>query len=177
MKLLRSRRAVTSLEFAILASVLIPLTSAVIELGLVMWCQTAEQSVASLTARCAAISSPSCSGGVAAYAVTLSNNWTLSGAISTGNVTVTTPTTCNSATGNVRAGQISFSLWSTMVLKPFLPDSITVTSCYPSSPRGNDPALMPATSTNSLRNTAAAKSFVSRTVTMNASRPPMTKSR
>jgi hypothetical protein len=131
MKLLRSRRAVTSLEFAILASVLIPLTSAVIELGLVLWCQTAEQSVASLTARCAAISSPACSGGVAAYAVTLSNNWTLTGAITTSSVTVSTPTTCNSATGTFQQVSIKFALWSTMTLKPFLPDTLTVTACYP----------------------------------------------
>jgi Flp pilus assembly protein TadG len=131
MKLLRSRRAVTSLEFAILASVLIPLTSAVIELGLLMWCQTAEQSVASLTARCAAISSPSCSGGIPAYAVSLSNNWTLSGAITTGNVTVTTPTTCNNATGTFKQVSITFTSWSTMTLKPFLPDSLSVSACYP----------------------------------------------
>jgi Flp pilus assembly protein TadG len=129
--LLKSRGAMTTIEFAILAAVLIPLTSAIIELGLLLWTQTAIQSVASLTARCAAISSNLCSTGVPAYAVSLANNWTLSGAINTGNVTVTSTTTCNTASGTFQTVTITFPVWSKMVLKPFLPDNITVRSCYP----------------------------------------------
>jgi Flp pilus assembly protein TadG len=120
----------TSVEFAILAGVLIPLISAIIEIGLVLWTQTAMQSVAALTARCAAIGSAQCSGGVSAYAVSLANNWTFSGAVTTANVTVATSTTCNTATGTFQTVTISFSVWSRMVLKPFLPDSISVSSCY-----------------------------------------------
>jgi hypothetical protein len=130
MRGLRSRRAISTIEFAILAAVLIPLTSSIIELGLLLWTQTAIQSVASLTARCAAISSPQCTN-VPAYAVTLSNNWTLSGAINTGNVTVTATATCNTASGTFQTVSITVPVWSKMVLKPFLPDNITVTSCYP----------------------------------------------
>lgn len=126
----RSRGAVISLEFAIVATVLIPLTSAIIEAGLLLWTQTAMQSVASLTARCAAIGSALCSGSVQAYAVTLANNWTFAGAITTANVTVTTVATCNSASGSFEQVAISFPTWSKMVLKPFLPDSISVSACY-----------------------------------------------
>jgi Flp pilus assembly protein TadG len=130
MNRLRCRRGIVSLEFAILASVLIPLTSAIIELGLLLWTQTAMQSVAALTARCAAIGSPQCSASVPAYAVSLANNWTLSGAITTANVTVTTTTTCGTASGTFAKVTIAFPTWSKMVLKPFLPDSFTVTACY-----------------------------------------------
>lgn len=130
MKLLRSRHGLVSLEFAIVAAVLIPLTSGIIELGLLLWTQTAMQSVASLTARCAAIGSPQCSANVPAYAVSLANNWTLSGAITTANVTVTSTTTCGTASGTFENVAISFPIWSKMVLKPFLPDSFTVNACY-----------------------------------------------
>ena len=128
MSCLRCRRGIVSLEFAILASVLIPLTSAIIELGLLLWTQTAMQSVAALTARCAAIGA--CTSSAASYAVTQASNWTLSGAITTANVTVGTSTTCNSASGTFATVTITFPVWSKMVLKPFLPDSISVSSCY-----------------------------------------------
>jgi Flp pilus assembly protein TadG len=121
----------TTLEFAMLAAVLIPLTSAIIEVGLLLWTQTAMQSVASLTARCAAIGSALCSASAPAYAVTLANNWTLSGAIATSNVSVSSTTTCNSATGAFQAVTITFPLWSAVVLQPFLPESFSVTACYP----------------------------------------------
>jgi Flp pilus assembly protein TadG len=130
MRLFRSRRGIVSLEFAIVAAVLIPLTSAIIELGLLLWTQVAMQSVASLTARCAAIGSPQCSASVPAYAVSLASNWTLSGAITNANVTVTTTTTCGTASGTFENVAISFPTWSRMVLKPFLPDSFTVSACY-----------------------------------------------
>lgn len=130
MNCIRCRRGIVSLEFAILAAVLIPLTSAIIELGLLLWTQTAMQSVASLTARCAAIGSPQCSASVPAYAVSLANNWTLSGAITTANVTVTSATTCGTASGTFQTVTISFPIWSKMILKPFLPDSFTVSACY-----------------------------------------------
>ncbi len=128
---MRARRAVSAIEFAILASVLIPITSATIELGLLLWTQTAIQSVASLAARCDALGSPSCSGGVAAYAVTLAGNWVLSGVITTANVTVGTSSTCNSASGTFDTVTITVPVWSRMTLKPFLPDTIDVSSCYP----------------------------------------------
>jgi Flp pilus assembly protein TadG len=129
MKRLRDRRGVVSIEFAIVATVLIPLTAAIIEIGLLLWTQTAMQSVAALTARCVAIGSALCTNGQT-YAVTLANDWTLNGAISTSNVTVSTTTTCNTASGSFEQVSISFPLWSRMVLKPFLPDSFTVSACY-----------------------------------------------
>ncbi len=116
MNRLRYRRGIVSLEFAILASVLIPLTSAIIELGLLLWTQTAMQSVASLTARCAAIGSPQCSASIPAYAVSLANKWTLNGAITAANVTVTTTTTCGTASGTFDKVTISVTTWSRMVL-------------------------------------------------------------
>jgi Flp pilus assembly protein TadG len=127
----RSRRASAAVEFAIVATVLIPLTFAIIELGLVLWMQTAMQSVASQTARCAAIGSPQCSGNVPAYAVTLANNWTLAGAITQSNVAVSATTTCNGASATFEKVTISVPIWSTTMLQPFWPDTITVSSCYP----------------------------------------------
>jgi Flp pilus assembly protein TadG len=129
MKRKRDCRAVTSLEFAIVATVLIPLISAIIELGLVMWTQVAMQSIASLSARCGAIQSPQCTS-VPTYAVSLANNWTISGAITTANVTVATSTTCHGASGSFETVTITFPFWSKMVLKPFLPDTFTVSACY-----------------------------------------------
>jgi Flp pilus assembly protein TadG len=130
-RLARSTRASAAIEFALVATALIPLTFAIIELGLVLWMQTAMQSVASLTARCAAISSPLCSGNVPAYAVTLANNWTLAGAITQANVSVSATTTCNSASATFQQVTISVPVWSAVLLKPFLPNTITVSSCFP----------------------------------------------
>jgi len=130
-RLLFAERRRPGQTIALLAFLLIPLTLAIIELGLVMWMQTAMQSVASLTARCAAISSPLCSGNVPAYAVTLANNWTLAGAITQANVSVSATTTCNSASATFQKVTISVPVWSAVLLKPFLPDTITVSSCFP----------------------------------------------
>lgn len=78
---LRSERSgAAALEFALVAGVFLPLCLAIFEGGLLLWTKGTLQSIASLTARCAAITSPSCTDAQQ-FAVTAAGNWVFPGII------------------------------------------------------------------------------------------------
>jgi Flp pilus assembly protein TadG len=58
--MLRDRRAVSALEFAIIGSVLFVSSLGVIDLGMILWTQGSLQAVAAEAARCGAISASGC---------------------------------------------------------------------------------------------------------------------
>src|SRR5262249_19208728 len=74
-RLAAQARAATAVEFAFVGGITILTTFGIIDFGMVTWTQNALQSVAAMTARCTAISSPLCTDGPA-YAVSLANDWT-----------------------------------------------------------------------------------------------------
>lgn len=131
-RLLAARRAVTSIEFAIVGTAMLLLTFAIIEVGLILWTQDVLSSTALIAARCGAINGAQCSSGVANYAVTEANNWLVSGAISTSNVTASSVSTCGTVSGHFQSVQISTSAFNSSSLPPpFNAQTITVSACYP----------------------------------------------
>ena len=118
------------LEFALLASVLMAMLLGGLELGLMMWTQGTLQSVAARTARCAAIGSAACPNPQQ-YAVNLATAWLGAGMITTGNVTVTSVTTCGTASGTFEQVTIHASGWVGAILFPLNAQTETTTACYP----------------------------------------------
>jgi Flp pilus assembly protein TadG len=82
----RHRNGSAAIEFAMVAAVFLPLCLAIIDAGLLMWTQGTLQSTASLTARCAALTSPLCTNPQQ-FAVTTAGNWVFANIITVANVT------------------------------------------------------------------------------------------
>jgi Flp pilus assembly protein TadG len=135
-RLRTDRRAVSTVEMAIIMTVLIPLTFAIIDAGMILWVQGALQSTAEFAARCGAISGSACSGtnGIKNYVTTTASIYIMPQATSSTYMTVTpsTVTSCQGVTGSFKNVQISTTYLSTGVLpKPFGSQTITVSACYP----------------------------------------------
>jgi Flp pilus assembly protein TadG len=123
----RDCRGTTALEFAVIASVLLPMLFGTIELGLLMWTHNALQSTATLTARCAALGS--CTNP-AQFAVSTAGHWVVSGVITARNVTVNAAaTSCNGTAGSFVTVAISSSYW--VLPQPFLAPTLRVAACFP----------------------------------------------
>ena len=132
-RLTRDRKASTVPETAIVLALLIPMLLAGIDLGLMMWTKGTLQSVAAMTARCAALGSTSCANPQA-YAVSLANSWLGSALIANANVTVnSTATTCQNATGSFEVITITASIWTGSIVYPVALNgrTQTLTACYP----------------------------------------------
>jgi Flp pilus assembly protein TadG len=104
----RGRSGSTALEFAIIASVFLPMCIGIVEGGLLLWTYGALQTTAALTARRAAIASPDCPA-VPAYAVTTAGKWVFPGIIANANVVSTT--TCISHV-NYQQVTITCNYWA-----------------------------------------------------------------
>jgi Flp pilus assembly protein TadG len=139
----RGVRGVTTVEFALVSTILMVMIFGCVELGLIMWTRGTLQAIAAQTARCAAISSPNCSTSPAAKSYAVSQAATLLGAglITAGDVSITTGTTCLSGS----AGSTIFEIVTVTAtpwvgvsasgrfgnLGPVAPATETVTACYP----------------------------------------------
>lgn len=133
-RLLRDRRGVVALEFALVSFAFLPLCFGLIELGLGLWTRNSLQSAAEMTARCVAISSPACSNA-SQYAVSLATNWVNSTALAASGVVVQTGAACSTAPGTM----VKVSLTSQLINNTGLPPplntvTITAVACYPTSP-------------------------------------------
>ncbi len=135
------RRGTVALEAAIVISLAMAVTLGTLQLGLMSWTKAGLQATAAITARCLGIGSTACTGSNTGpgFAVTTSKRFlgSTSTAITTGNVTVTTATTCSSAPGHYVKVAITSNLWLTnnlwtnsSFLGSTLPKTITVTACY-----------------------------------------------
>ena len=129
-RLRTQRSGAAAVEFAMVGTVLMLMIFGIIDLGMVMWTQTALQSVSAMTVRCAAISSPLCTD-IPTYAVNQANNWTIFGMITTDDVQVTTVPTCNGATGTFEQVAITASFWANVLPPPFNGQSVTGSACFP----------------------------------------------
>jgi uncharacterized membrane protein len=114
--LLRERTGATVLEFALVAGIFLPLCLAIFDAGLLLWTKGALQSVAALTARCAAISSANCADAQQ-YAVTNAGNWIFAGIVSKVDVTPAPVIVCVSH-ANFMKVTITSQYWAGAVLPP-----------------------------------------------------------
>jgi Flp pilus assembly protein TadG len=129
---LRDRRGAAAVEFALLGSALLLLLVGGIEVGLVWWTYNGLQLTASLTARCAAIGS--CTDP-ASFAVSAAGQWTLTGAITPADVTVSTgDSTCFGNSDGYSAFTkvtIKSELWNQVLVGPLANIRLQASACYP----------------------------------------------
>jgi len=137
-RLWRCRRGVTAVEFALVGPTLLLFTFGIIEAGLLFWMKGGLQSVAALTARCAAIgyvsATTTCTNATATqnYAIGSANTWIMPGVITAANITLTSAAaTCNTVAGKFFIVQITSTyLASGFLPAPFSSKNVTVTACY-----------------------------------------------
>jgi len=133
-ELIRSRRGVSSVEFAIVSIVFLPICFGILELGFMMWVQNSLQTTAEETARCVATGNSACTDAQQ-FAVTTAAQWIPSGLITTGDVTVNTGASCNSSPGTAVVVTISHNFWGdTIVPPPFQSLATSVSSCFATGP-------------------------------------------
>jgi Flp pilus assembly protein TadG len=130
----RDCHGTTAVEFAIIASVLLPMLFGILSLGLLMWTHNALQSTAALTARCVAIDSSLCPNP-AQFAVNTAQQWIVPNIITTGQVTINeAATSCNGAVGSFVTVTITSSYWASDILpQPFAATMLQVSACSPVS--------------------------------------------
>lgn len=102
-------RGAMALEFALVASVFLPLCMVVFDAGVLVWTKGAMQTAASLTARCTAISSTDCTSPQS-FADASISKWLFPGAVSNMVVSPVPKTTCIDNV-SFMAVTISYSPW------------------------------------------------------------------
>jgi Flp pilus assembly protein TadG len=129
----RRRGGATAVEFALVAGLFLPLCLAIFDAGLLLWTKGALQSVASLTARCAAISSANCPNAQT-FAVTSAGTWVFPGVISSVNVTPAPATVCISNVSLMKV-TIVCQYWAGALLPPPLNGhTLTAVAYFPATP-------------------------------------------
>jgi Flp pilus assembly protein TadG len=134
--LLRNRRAVASMEFAIVGSVMFVCSLGVIDLGMIIWTQGSLQAVAADAARCGAISAAGCTStsAVQTYVKTEAATWIMSTMIS--GLTINVNSAVNAATcpaisaGTYETVQISTTYLSSWLPPPLSNYTISVCASY-----------------------------------------------
>jgi len=134
--LLGDRRAVTAVEFALVASALFVTSLGVIDLGMILWTQGSLQAVAADAARCGAISASGCTttSAVQTYVRTEAANWIMSTV--TSNLTINVNGAVNTATcpaittGTYETVQITTSYLASWLPPPFGNFTIDVCASY-----------------------------------------------
>ena len=129
-RLRRDRGGAVSVEFAVAGLLMLTVTTGLVGAGLLGWTRGGLQAAAAATARCVAIGAPACAAP-ASYAATLAGRYVFPGIVSAGNVTVTTATSCNGASGQYVRVAIAGTHWLGSTL-PVGQDTITVsvTACH-----------------------------------------------
>ena len=100
--LMRDRRGVAAVEFAMLLGALITLCIGTIEVGLIFWGKSALQAAAVDTARCRALSTSTCpdDASAQAHAVNMVTQWMFSGVVTATDVTLNGNDPCYTNSGS-----------------------------------------------------------------------------
>jgi hypothetical protein len=132
-------RASTTVEFAIVGSLLCLVTFVTIETGLLWWLKTGIQLTAALTARCGAMgyvyntSNFSCTSTSTTqnFAVATAQSWLMPNMITAANVTVTGQvSSCNGFSGTFFAVSISSNYFAALP-PPLGNRTLSSTACFP----------------------------------------------
>ena len=135
-ELRRDCQATTAVEFAVIASVLVPMLFGALTLGFLAWTHNALQSTAALTARCIALNSALCAGnlGQVRFAVNTAQQWIVPGVIVASDVVINTAaTSCNGAVGSFVTVAIAIqNFWALEILPlPHVATTLQVNACFP----------------------------------------------
>lgn len=130
-----SNKGTSAVEFALIAGIFIPLCLAILDAGLLLWTKGVLQSTASVTARCAAISSPACPD-IPQFAVTQAGKWAFPGIIAKANVTPAPAIVCISGAPFMKV-TITSHFWAGTLLPP--PFNSKILSAIAYFPAGSTP--------------------------------------
>ena len=135
---LASRRAVSTVEFAMIAPLLITLTFGAIGAGVLVWAMTEMRTIAATAARCGAVGAAGCTttAFTRSYAVALASAQIQPGVIAVADVTaVGGASTCNGFPGKFYTVTIASSYFSqgalSLIAAPLNFSTISVSACYP----------------------------------------------
>lgn len=135
-RLVRDRRGIAAIEFAMLGGILIWMCIATVEIGLLFWGQSALEAAAADTARCVAVQSPQCTSA-ATYAANIVSQWMFSGVVSASDVQANgSATSCNGSSGTFETVTITssyFASWLPSVVPNLTTGTLTASACYPKS--------------------------------------------
>ena len=133
-----ARRAVSTVEFALIAPMLIALTFGTIGAGVLVWAMTEMRTVAAIAARCGAVGAIGCTTTALTqnYAVALASAQIQTGVIAVADVTATSGTgACNGFAGKFYTVSIVSSYFShgalSLIGTPWNFSTISVTACSP----------------------------------------------
>ena len=121
------RRGVASIEFAIVGAAFVLLLFGVLSIGLLGWTANGLQTVAALTARCAALGS---CPDPAAFAVSEAGVWGLPGVVTTAGVAARTTAACNGGAG-VAFEQVTITSAYWNGLPPPFNLILSASACFP----------------------------------------------
>jgi Flp pilus assembly protein TadG len=129
--LIRDRSASSAVEFAIIASVFIPLCLGAMDAGLLLWTKGILQSTAARAARCSAIGPTACSD-VQQFAVTTAENWAFPGIIAKADVAQPV-SVCVSGAQAVKI-TITCAYWAGAIMPvPFASKTLTAVAYFPTA--------------------------------------------
>lgn len=132
-RLLRDRRGVTAVEFALVAPAFMMFMFLIIDGARAVWTYQALQEVATNSARCAALGVTGCktSSEVKDYAVARAAATGVK--LTTGAVTLTASTTCSSVAGMTKVAIASSYQGATTKLLPSSVSMLNTESCFPTA--------------------------------------------
>ena len=127
--LTNERGGASTVEFALIAGLFVPLCLAILSAGLQLWTKGSLQSTAALTARCAAIGSPGCADAQQ-FAVTTAGNWVFPGVITKLDVSPAPAIVCLAGASYMKA-TISSRFWAGVLAPPFNSTTLTSVAYFP----------------------------------------------
>lgn len=132
-RLLRDRRGVTAVEFALVAPAFMMFMFLIIDGARAVWTYQTLQEVASNTARCAALGVTGCktASEVQDYAVARAAATGVK--LTTGAVTLTAAATCSSVAGMTKVAIASSYQGATTKLLPSSVSTLSTESCFPTA--------------------------------------------
>jgi Flp pilus assembly protein TadG len=129
--LVPDRSGSSAVEFAIVASIFVPLCLGALDAGLLLWTKGILQSTAARTARCAAIGPTACSD-VQQFAVTTAGNWAFPGIIA--KTDVAQPVSMCISSTQVTKVTITCAYWAATIMPaPFASKTLTVVAYFPTA--------------------------------------------
>ena len=133
-RILRDTKAVTAVEFALVAPTFMMFMFMIIDGARATWTYQTLQQVATDAARCAALGVSACdtSAKVQQYAVDRADGFGVP--LTTASVTLTPSTTCSSMAGMTRVAIVKSYQGATTKLLPSSITTLTTDSCFPTAP-------------------------------------------
>ena len=132
-RLLRDRRGVTAVEFALVAPAFMMFMFLIIDGARAVWTYQTLQEVASNTARCAALGVTGCKTALEVQSYAVARAAATGVKMTAGAVTLTSAATCSSVAGMTKVAIASSYQGATTKLLPSSVSTLSTESCFPTA--------------------------------------------